>query len=93
MMSSPKEFSSFLFPERKPSPSPTNSSNDPTPQAIPNMVRNERNLCAQRVRNICRRISKKTSVDRNPCLIIHTKADADWFPFHRAPMLSSRLIH
>src|SRR5271157_3110165 len=66
MMSSPREFSSFLFPDRNPSPRPTSNSNDPTPQAIPNMVRNERSLCAQRVRNICRRISKNSIAGLQP---------------------------
>src|SRR3954454_4416803 len=47
-----------LFPERKPSPKPTSSSNDPTPQATPNIVRNERSLCAQRVRRTCPKISR-----------------------------------
>ncbi len=58
MMSSPREFSSRRLPERKPSPNPTRSNSDPTPHAIPNMVRKERSLCAHRVRNICRSVSK-----------------------------------
>jgi len=47
------------LPERKPSPNPTSRSNEPTPQAIPNMVRNERSLCAQSVRRIWSTISRK----------------------------------
>jgi hypothetical protein len=30
---------------------------EPTPQAMPNMVRNERSLCAQRVPKICAKTS------------------------------------
>src|SRR5271157_4535678 len=58
MMSSPRAFSSLRLPDRKPSPRPTRSRREPTPQAMPNIVRNERSLFAHRVRNICRRISK-----------------------------------
>src|SRR5947209_18120172 len=45
------------LPERNPSPNPTSSSNEPTPQAMPNMVRKERSLCAHRVRSVCTKIS------------------------------------
>src|SRR5882672_9201175 len=58
MMFSPNSASARLFPERNPSPRPTSSSNDPTPQATPNMVRNERSLCAHRVRMICAKMSR-----------------------------------
>src|SRR3984893_10149593 len=54
----PNSASSRLLPERNPSPTPTSSNNDPTPQAIPNMVRNERSLCAHRLRKICAKMSK-----------------------------------
>src|SRR3954469_16311196 len=57
MMSLPNSAISRLLPERKPSPTPTNRSNDPTPQAIPNMVRNERSLCAQRLQKIWEKMS------------------------------------
>src|SRR5579872_6366363 len=46
MKSSPKFARFFLVPARKPSPSPTRSNSEPTPQAMPNMVRKERSLCA-----------------------------------------------
>ena len=58
MMFSPNSARLRLFPERKPSPSPTSSSKDPTPQATPNMVRNERSLCAHRVRRTCPKMSR-----------------------------------
>src|SRR5436190_5216698 len=58
MMFSPNSARLRLFPERKPSPRPTSSSNDPTPQATPNMVRNERSLCAHRVRRTCPKMSR-----------------------------------
>src|SRR5580700_1368776 len=58
MMSLPYCAISRLLPERKPSPRPTSSSKDPTPHAMPNMVRNERSLCAQRVRKICVKMSR-----------------------------------
>src|SRR5215475_4711002 len=57
MMSRPNSARLRLFPERKPSPTPTSSNKDPTPQAIPNMVRNERSLCAHRLRKICPKMS------------------------------------
>src|SRR5579863_5070995 len=68
MMSLPNSANSRLLPERKPSPTPTSSSNDPTPQAIPNMVRNERSLCAQRLRKICAKMSETVRIigDRPP---------------------------
>ena len=43
----PKVSSSLRLPLPKPSPTPISSSSDPTPQAIPNMVRKERGLCAR----------------------------------------------
>src|SRR5256885_3129627 len=57
MMSLPNSAISRLLPERKPSPTPTSSNRDPTPHAIPNMVRNERSLCAHRLRKICAKVS------------------------------------
>src|SRR5271163_2844297 len=62
MMSRPNSAISRLLPERKPSPTPTSSSNDPTPQAMPNIVRNERSLCAQRLRKICAKMSKTVRI-------------------------------
>src|SRR5437667_10651261 len=59
MMFLPKVSSCFRFPLRKPSPTPTSSRSDPTPQAIPNMVRNERNLWAHSVRHGCEMVSDK----------------------------------
>ena len=55
---SPMESNCLRFPDRKPSPSPTSSSRDPTPHAIPNIVRKERNLCAHKVRRVWPKISK-----------------------------------
>ncbi len=49
MTSSPNSLNAFRLPERNPSPRPTSSNSDPTPHAIPNMVRNERSLCAHSV--------------------------------------------
>src|SRR5579863_5054365 len=66
MISLPYCASSRLLPERKPSPSPTSSSREPTPQAMPNMVRNERSLCAQRVDNDCRTMSRRIRMSCNP---------------------------
>src|ERR1700757_3202817 len=59
----PNSANSRLFPERKPSPTPTSSNKDPTPQAIPNIVRNERSLCAHRLRKICAKISKTVRIN------------------------------
>src|SRR3984957_20846963 len=62
MMSRPNSAISRLLPERKPSPTPTSNSNEPTPQAMPNMVRNERSLWAQRLRKICAKMSKTVRI-------------------------------
>src|SRR5579864_3973045 len=62
MMFLPNSANSRLLPERKPSPTPTSSSNDPTPHAIPNMVRNERSLCAHKLRKICAKISETVRI-------------------------------
>ncbi len=53
----------FCWPERKPSPNPIKSSNDPTPQAIPNMVRKDRSLCAHSVRITWAKMSKAILMD------------------------------
>ena len=63
-MSLPNSASSRLLPERKPSPTPTSRSKDPTPHAMPNMVRNERNLCAHRLRKICPKMSVTLRITR-----------------------------
>src|SRR5713226_2227747 len=57
MMFFPKVSNCLRLPLRKPSPTPTSSSSEPTPQAIPNMVRKERSLCAHRVRNVWAKMS------------------------------------
>src|SRR5205823_3453917 len=62
MMFLPMVSSWRRWPERKPSPNPTNSSSEPTPQAMPNMVRNERNLCAHRVRRVWPKISSSSRI-------------------------------
>src|SRR5207302_1091455 len=61
--------SSFRFlpcPLRNPSPSPTSSSSDPTPQAIPNMVRNDRSLCAHKVATDCLTMSANICIRNFP---------------------------
>src|SRR5271167_5020260 len=63
----PNSANSRLLPERKPSPTPTSKSKDPTPQAIPNMVRNERSLCAHRLRKICAKMSKTVRMFDKHC--------------------------
>ena len=40
---------------------------EPTPQAIPNIVRNERSLCAQRLRKICAKMSKTVRIIEIHC--------------------------
>src|SRR5450755_3778458 len=51
MKSSPKLAKFLAVPARKPSPNPTRSSREPTPHAIPNIVRKERSLCVHMARN------------------------------------------
>src|SRR4051794_20157201 len=58
MMFCPRVASCFSCPLRKPSPKPTSSRSEPTPQAIPNMVRKERSLCAHSVESDCRTMSR-----------------------------------
>jgi hypothetical protein len=58
MMFLPNSANSRLLPDRNPSPTPTSSSSDPTPQAIPNIVRNDRNLWVHKLRMICAKMSQ-----------------------------------
>src|SRR5271170_4157018 len=62
MMFLPKVSSCLRLPLRKPSPTPASSSKEPTPQAIPNIVRNDRNLCAHRVRKVCAKVSSSMRI-------------------------------
>src|SRR5690348_10406860 len=62
--SSPRVDISRRLPERKPSPTPTSRSREPTPQAMPNMVRNERSLWAQRARKISPSVSDRVRMRR-----------------------------
>src|SRR5437660_9564592 len=57
MMFSPYSERPRWLPDLKPSPRPISRSREPTPQAMPNMVRNERSLCAQKVAKICAKMS------------------------------------
>src|SRR5271166_4749257 len=63
IMFCPRFASCFSWPLRKPSPRPTSNSNEPTPQAMPNMVRNERSLCAQSVDSDCRTMSSSMRIN------------------------------
>src|SRR5580692_351564 len=56
-MSLPKLARLRCWPERKPSPRPTRTSSEPTPQAMPNMVRNVRTLLATMARKTWPRVS------------------------------------
>src|SRR5438105_2738306 len=71
MMSLPNSANSRLLPDRKPSPTPTSSSKDPTPQAMPNMVRNERSLCAHRLRKIWVKMSETVRMIERYCTFQH----------------------
>jgi hypothetical protein len=55
----PKVASCLCWPERKPSPRPTSTSSEPTPHAIPNMVRKVRSLLAIMARKTWPRVSEK----------------------------------
>src|ERR1700704_4678925 len=63
MMSRPRLAILRSWPLRKPSPRPTSSRSEPTPQAMPNMVRNERSLWAHRVDRDWRTISRRVRID------------------------------
>src|SRR5713226_3683079 len=60
MMSLPRFFAWSSCPFRKPSPAATISTIDTIPQAIPNMVRNVRSLCAHNVRSTSPMRSRRT---------------------------------
>src|SRR5271166_5968673 len=66
MMFLPKLSSCLRLPLRKPSPTPASNSSEPTPQAIPNMVRNERSLCAQSVRTVWEKVSSSMRIMSPP---------------------------
>ena len=54
---------------------------------MPNMVRNERSLCAHKVRNICRRISKNSiAVNGDSAPFSYTQVREAWF-LRRTPLL------
>jgi len=62
MTFSPNSSNCFLLPERKPSPSPTSNRSEPTPQAIPNMVRNDRSLWAHNVLRVWAKESNRKRI-------------------------------
>src|ERR1700761_3713022 len=64
------------FPERKPSPKPINSNIDPTPQAMPNMVKKARSLLDQ----IARNTSPKMSAGDCMRLLVYTNKPGWLFP-------------
>src|SRR5215472_18084896 len=66
IMSSPIVAMFFFCPELKPSPTPIRNSSDPTPQAMPNMVKNDRSLCAHSMLNTCPIVSKAILIDGLP---------------------------
>src|SRR6266566_6705801 len=84
---SPSSSNCLRLPERKPSPKPTNKSKEPTPQAIPNMVRNDRSLCAQSVRRVWLEISKS----RRIASYNHTRGKKLRFHGQRSHVLLRRL--
>src|SRR2546423_366401 len=65
MMSWPRVSNCLRLPTRKPSPKPTSSSKEPTPHATPNIVRNERSLCAHNVASVWPKMSR--NLRTNPC--------------------------
>src|SRR3981189_1827428 len=58
----PKVSSCLRLPLRKPSPTPASSNSEPTPHAIPNIVRKDRNLCAHRVLRVCAKVSRSIRI-------------------------------
>ncbi len=61
--SEPTSCNDRVCPERNPSPNPISSSSEATPHAIPNMVKNDRNRCAQIDPNTCARMSPKLCIE------------------------------
>jgi hypothetical protein len=60
MMSLPNPANSRWLPERKPSPTPTSGSKDPTPQAIPNLVKIERSFVRPEVaKDLCEDVKRR----------------------------------
>src|SRR5439155_14106115 len=62
-MSLPRFRAWISWPLRRPSPAATISTIETMPQAIPNMVRNVRSLCAQRVRTTSPMRLRRTIAD------------------------------
>src|SRR5215469_12333176 len=81
MMSWPMVAMFFCWPERNPSPSPTSISSDPTPQAMPNMVKKDRSLCAHKVRITWAKMSKAILIGTRSSTPDHLH----WFQFIRPP--------
>src|SRR5262252_7968831 len=63
MMFCPREANCLSCPLRKPSPRPTRSKREPTPHAIPNIVKKDRSLCAHKVDSDCRTMSRSMRMD------------------------------
>ena len=97
---SPSVASCSLLPLRKPSPTPTRSNSDPTPHAMPNMVRKERSLCAHRVRMVCPKMSKTKRISSlSSYSYVETASEVPGKPiqqrkkdtrFHEGPAFPSR---
>ena len=70
MMFLPKSSATLAWPTRNPSPAATISVIETMPQAMPNIVKNVRTLCAHRVRSVSRTRSRKLTYCRmilSPC--------------------------
>src|ERR1700761_5195075 len=65
--SSPSVAMFLCWPERKPSPRPTRTSSDPTPHAMPNMVRKLRSLLATMARKTWLSVSVKFCMAEGRC--------------------------
>src|SRR5437763_7776630 len=87
MKSSPKLARFLAVPARKPSPKPTSSSSDPTPHAIPNIVRKERSLCVHLARTTSPRLSKN-----RPIIEVRTLDHQRSYPLENAAMTAVTVL-
>ena len=75
----PKVSCCLCWPTRKPSPAATIRVMEMMPQAIPNMVRKVRSLCAHKVRRVSRRRSVKTIVGPLAIALSFAIGDCHWY--------------
>src|ERR1700727_1291731 len=75
------------WPDLNPSPTPTRNSSDPTPQAMPNIVKNERSLCAHNMLSTCPIVSNAILIESLTTFFADYQLSVIGCSFIRTPLL------